>query len=353
MPQNLPGFSLVGATATGKTALALKLAEWLLSTTTPVPSLNGVLLLSADSRQIYQGLEIISGADVPADFTPTQHATAAVDPSVRQASSHYFSRNLPNHTVIEFWGVSVLSPKLSWSAAQFQQLTRCVIERAQQKNRAMILVGGTGLYQNLAFKSDWQISVPPDAVLRKKAEQLTVTELQQWLTTVAPERLKSLNQSDVQNPRRLVRQLELAQAPTTQISASKPPSIPTLGLTRSQTDLPTAIHRRVLERLKLGAKAEFLQLDLKTAQPMVISALGVKELKLWATEQITDAELVELWTQHELQYAKRQLTWWKKQPGVEWLDAQQPDVLTQAQAWITRVNPTLPNAPEPSILSYV
>lgn len=343
MPQFIPGFSLVGATATGKTALALQLAEWLLAESPAHQNLDGVILLSADSRQIYQGLEIISGADVPSDFSLAAHTTAQIDPSVQQAAGQYFLRNQAHQKRLEIWGVSVLSPKLSWSVAQFQQLARLVFDRAQRENLAVILVGGTGLYQSLAFKDDWQINVPPDEKLRQKAEQLTAKELQGLLSDLAPERLKSLNQSDLHNPRRLVRQLELAQAETTHTAKAESPKVPTLGLTRSQTDLPEAIHQRVLERLKLGAKNELMLLDLATAQPMVTSALGVKELKLWTSDQISDEELIELWTKHELQYAKRQLTWWKKQPGVEWLDAQKPDCFEQAKTWITRVNPTLPN----------
>lgn len=343
MPQIIPGFSLVGATATGKTALALQLAEWLLTESPAHQALNGVLLLSADSRQIYQGLEIISGADVPADFSLTTHNNTQIDPSVQQAASQYFTHTLANKKTIELWGVSVLSPKLSWSVAQFQQLARVVMTQAQERHYAVILVGGTGLYQSLAFKSDWQIGVPPDEKLRQKAAQLSVTELQVWLQELAPERIAQLNQSDVQNPRRLVRQLELAKAETTHTILAEPLKIPTLGLTRSQTDLPEAIRRRVLERLQLGAKNEFMRLDLATAQPMVTSALGVKELKLWSNDQISDEALTELWTKHELQYAKRQLTWWKKQPGVTWLDVQQPEHLALAKAWITQTNPTLPN----------
>ncbi len=343
MPQIIPGFSLVGATATGKTALALQLAEWLVTESSVHQNLNGVILLSADSRQIYQGLEIISGADVPADFSLAVHDTTQADPSVQQAASHYFSRALANKKTIEIWGVSVLSPKLSWSVAQFQQLARVVISRAQDRRFAVILVGGTGLYQSLAFKSDWQISVPPDLELRQKAEHLSVKELQDWLTDLAPERIEGLNQSDVHNPRRLIRQLELAQAEATHVATAEPLKIPTLGLTRSQSNLPEAIHTRVLERLRQGAKNEFLLLDLTSAQPMVASALGIKELKLWSTDQISDEALIELWTKHELQYAKRQLTWWKKQPEVTWLDVQQSDYFAQAKAWVIQTNPTLPN----------
>ncbi len=338
MPHFIPGFSLVGATATGKTVMALQLAEWWLQ---KKPDLNGVILLSADSRQIYQGLEIISGADIPADFSPVKNPISLRDPAVTQAASHYFIKKLADKR-LELWGVAGLTPQLSWSAAQFQQLTQFLLQRAASENLAMIVVGGTGLYQALAFKPDWQIKVPPDEIIRQKAENLSVTELQNWLKTIAPAQHDQLNHSDLHNPRRLIRQLELAQHSA--VTENLPtPTTPTLGLIRPIDQLPEKIRARVIERLHLGASTEFAELDFTTAQPMVTTALGVKELKLWQSDQITQEQLIELWTLHELQYAKRQLTWWKKRPQVTWIDVTQPNPLSQAITWLQTTQPTLPD----------
>ena len=357
MPQFIPGFALVGTTATGKTQLALDLAKWWLTQpdspgSNQVELVEGIMLISADSRQVYRGLEIVSGADIPSEFQPQTSTLTHQNPSVAQILQHYFW--LPvGKKFLEIWGVAGLAPTQDWSVAEFQQFVQVLLKRAQTKKMAVILVGGSGLYHQLIWQKDWQISLIPNQEIRTKAQSLTIIELQVWLQKLAPQQWERLNQSDRANPRRLVRQLELATFNTSLISQATAPAqtnlnqvkVPTLGLTRSITELPELIQTRVKFRLKLGAEAEVMNLELAKIQPMVTSALGVKEIGLKLAEKISDSELIELWTKHELQYAKRQLTWWKKRTGVTWIEANhetQLTVLAQAKQWLTQTHPKLP-----------
>jgi tRNA dimethylallyltransferase len=332
--------AIVGPTATGKTKLALELAEWWLTKSDVREQLTGVDLLSADSRQIYQGIEIISGADIPVAFqrvnqNPDQLAVA--DPSIQTALKTYFEKKQSEKT-IRLWGVACLPPQLSWSAGQFQAFGKLLLQQAQKNHRAVVIVGGTGLYQQVLWQKDWPTTVAPNELFRTKAEDMTVTELQAWLAELAPEKLAQLNESDRANPRRLLRQLELAahltknpftQTDTTSSTQAQSAPWPTIGLTQPLELQATVITQRVEERLKLGALAEATQLNPESTQPNVLSALGVRELRELAAEKLDLDQTKLLWSRRELQYAKRQITWWKKRPRVTWLTATDSDLCSK------------------------
>lgn len=355
MPHLSPGIAIVGPTATGKTHLALALAEWWLTETAPqtVPAqeITGVDIISADSRQIYSGLEIISGADVPVDFQAIQVSPAAwldfaqLDSSIQTALRQAWQKTALSGKTLTLWGVATLPVTQSWSAAQFQVFGQKIIARAQVQHHAVIIVGGTGLYQQILWQKDWQISVPPDVELRTTTANATAAELQLQLHQRSPERLAALNPSDRANPRRLIRQLELAAHSAVAAvpeAVALTPTICTIGLTRPLTDLPALITARVEKRLQLGAQAEATALDPETTQPTVLTTLGVKELRLLATDQLSQLEAQALWAKRELQYAKRQITWWKKRPEIHWFEATQSTLLSAVTQLMTQLNPTLP-----------
>jgi tRNA dimethylallyltransferase len=154
---------IVGSTSTGKTKLALQISK-------AIPS----MLISADSRQVYIGMDIGTGKDKPKDGTPI----ALLD-QVR--------------------------PNEDWSVAHFEQEAKRLAKKAWSEGKLPIFVGGTGLYLQELVEQYETVSVPQNTQLRALLEKQTTQDLQKMLYTADPDRLSSMNNSDKNNPRRLIR----------------------------------------------------------------------------------------------------------------------------------------------------
>jgi tRNA dimethylallyltransferase len=290
--------SIVGPTAVGKSALALGLAEkWLAE-----GKLEGVDLISADSRQVYKGMEILSGADEP-----------------------------PANARIQLHGVSIIEPTQEWSLAHFHQLASQVIERAVVNNRAVIVVGGTGLYQTQLLQGEIAGQSPPLPEVRAKAGRMSVTELQAWLDELDAGAVAELNDSDRANPRRLIRAIERTLWQQQNPIIATVPSAHTqefIGLQTTKEDLANRIRRRVIQRLESGVVNEVTLLEARLdelgtplASVPAHTACGLREVLAFSRGEIDREQCIEFWTQREVSYARRQDTWWKKYPAVRWIPA--------------------------------
>lgn len=316
--------SIVGPTAVGKTALALWLAEELVATRL----YDTVDLISADSRQVYRGLEITTGADIPADFTPQVLTTTHFSQAELLPAELAFFQKGP----IRWHGVSLVGPTQSWSMGHFRQLVQVVTTAFTDQKRLIVIVGGTGLYHEYATSVDPQLFIPPDEQLREQLATQPVVNLQAELERQAPGKVAQLNDSDRQNPRRLIRAIEIAafhRTSTVPSTVVVPPLTIelTFGVSGSMEEIETAIKHRVDERLQLGAVAEVeaLWAQYPHSGLPAYSATGVKDILRYLQGQLEWDALPSQWALHELQYAKRQLTWWKKRTGVTWLDRTQND----------------------------
>jgi tRNA dimethylallyltransferase len=314
--------SIVGPTATGKTELALQLTKL-------IPKLQKVDLVSADSRQVYKKMEIGTGADIPKTFEVQN------DP--------HFSYPFHQDQNIRFHGISIIEPNQDWSLAHFCQFAERIFKQAEQDQSLPVVVGGTGLYLHRLFSSDPQLYVQPDPAIRQQAPNLSLEQLQEWLQKMNPEKFQAMNDSDRQNPRRLVRSIELSQQGTRNIDAQKEASdnkedkdnnsIPTepircdhftIGLIDSIENITARINDRIEERLTHGMIEEVTFLishySLEEWKLPAFSATGYPEVRDYIQEKISYPEMKQLWLRREVQYAKRQLTWWKKHGQVEWID---------------------------------
>ncbi|MEN8253227.1 MAG: tRNA (adenosine(37)-N6)-dimethylallyltransferase MiaA [Patescibacteria group bacterium] len=308
--------SIIGPTATGKTSLALKIADQVIGS----EKYSGVDVISVDSRQVYKGLEIVSGADLP----------------------EHLDSNIKIH------GVSIINPDQEWSLAHFRELALEIISNAKEKNNLVILVGGTGLYHSKLIPTNGEriktnaLGIKPDLELRKKLDKLSVPELQAELQKVDKKKLESMNNSDRQNPRRLIRAIEIANAQVFSAAgvyhvlrhgAGVTERI-SIGLSDGLENINNNIKKRVLERFENGAVEEVRVLIKKFGMENnfpALSATGVKEISKYLDKKLSKEECIKAWTLREYQYAKRQITWWKKNKDIRWYEVSDENWEEKAQ----------------------
>ncbi|KKU95801.1 MAG: tRNA dimethylallyltransferase [Candidatus Gottesmanbacteria bacterium GW2011_GWA1_48_13] len=275
---------ICGPTATGKTAMALTLAK----------RFNGELV-NADSRQIYQGLDSLTGKDRSEDAP--------------------------------IWLYDVVAAGQEFSVAHFVPLAQAAIDDIHKRARLPVVVGGTGFYLRGLTGSVGTLSTPPNPELRKALGVKSIDALQSELRSVDHLRWSSLNDSDRKNPRRLIRAIEVAQSlkdHSPQQTMRRYDAL-WIGLTLSKALLEERITKRVAERFDRAAA------EVREGLPPI---LGADPLLSFARGQSTKDEAIKKWVLAEYQYAKRQLTWFKKQKNIHWFDVQDPSYTRQVEALV-------------------
>jgi tRNA dimethylallyltransferase len=254
-----------GPTATGKTALAATLAK----------KFNGELV-SADSRQVYRGMDIVTGKDRPD---------------------------------VPIWLYDVVNPGEEFSVSQWVTLARSAIADIHQRNKLPIVVGGTGLYIHALIHPFETIDIPPNKRLRKKLQRMSVGELQKMISR------GDMNQSDWNNSRRLIRKIEIAESKTVISKLRNKFDYLLIGLTAPLPVLDERIDTRFERRTRAGLEAEIAFLCARYNRNLPsMSAIGLNE--------------------HA--YARRQLTWFKKQEGIHWVDITDSDYQNNVTALISQ-----------------
>ena len=274
---------VVGSTATGKTKKAIELA-----------SLNPSILISADSRQVYKGMDIVPGKDHPI--------------------------NVP------MFGIDLVNPNEPCSVSVWYDAVKPHIDEAISKNIQVIVVGGTGLYVKAITEGIETMSVPINQDLRKELETLSLIELQTKLMSVDSVKFKSMNHSDQLNPRRLVRAIEIASSSMVPVKLNIIDSDPKiLGLRYADEKIQKSqIHSRVLSRLDVGAVEETKTLLNKYSEGVQsMSAIGYKSIIKYLSREFTKDQMIEAWVNDEMAYVKRQMTWFRKVKSIQWSEIDQ------------------------------
>jgi tRNA dimethylallyltransferase len=301
---NKPLFiSIVGQTATGKTDKAFSLAEIFCKNNPD----KEVIVISADSKQVFEDLSILSGADVPKNFKKEIND---------KYSYPFFSHpNLP----IYLHGTSFLSGDQDWSVGHFHNLVKKLI--INHPKALFIMVGGTGLYHQQIYHPATTLHIKPNHKLRESLEQKTLVEIQAILENKNLDKYEGMNNSDKNNPRRLIRAIEVTDAKVKPSHYPQVEPICKIGLTTN--NIEEKINHRVKKRLNQGVIEEIKNFEKKYPMdtPQTKSTLGYQEILNYINKEISEEELISLWTLSEIQYSKRQNTWWKKREGVEWLNA--------------------------------
>lgn len=292
---------VTGQTATGKTQLALKLAKE-----------NNGELLNFDSRQIYKELDIITGKDIK------PNSKFKILQSIDGFDIGYYQIGK-----VKIWLYDILSPNQPFSSFQYVNLAKKVVAQIKKNNKVPILVGGSYFYLK-HFLYGFDIEVPPNPKLRQELKDKTVTQLQQMLQKISPTIFSQLNQSDRANPHRLIRKIEIALSNKSNKSYQTNKtnmSFSIIGLRfADRQQLVNAIKKRVEKRIKKGALQEVEFLLKKGYQPLDpgLNTIGYKQLINYFQGKLTKEEAIDQWITAEIQYAKRQYTFMKKDPNIEW-----------------------------------
>lgn len=305
---------IAGVTATGKTSIGLNLAK----------KFNGEII-SADSRQVYKGMDIGTGKDIPRNFE-----SGISNLEFRNKKIPFYS----NSTKI--WGYDLVKPNEEFSVAHFVRFTHMIIKDIFKRNKLPILVGGTGFYLKALTKPLSDIYVLRNIKLRRKIAKYSVERLQNELKIIAPRHFNKMNYSDRNNPRRLIRAIEIATQKKHQSLGKKSSeiykkieleSVLWIGLTAPRPLLYKRIDKRVDERIKKGAEQEVKNLIANgyTYKLPSMSAMGYRHWQTYFEDHANKEKIIKRWKLDEHAYARRQLTWFKKKKDIHWFDVEKPD----------------------------
>lgn len=286
---------IAGPTAAGKTALAIRLASHFKTA-----------VISADSRQCYREISI---------------GTAKPSLQELQTVPHYF---INSHSITEEVNAGVYERlSLQYAAEIFQQ------------NDVAIMCGGTGLYIRAFAEGIDDIPAAPPEVRQQINEQYELHGIS-WLQEETREKDPAFYAvAEIHNPHRLIRALEVLYTTGKSITsfrtanvASRDFNIIKIGVTLPKEELHANIKHRVQAMMAAGLVDEVRSV-LPYRNHNALQTVGYKEIFDYLDGNISLEQAEELITIHTRQYAKRQLTWFKRDPAMQWFDAKDENILSQ------------------------
>jgi tRNA dimethylallyltransferase len=300
VPDAPPLIVVAGPTATGKTDLGIRLAEALLAAG------RAVTVISADSRQVFRGLDIGTAKVSAADRARVPHA-----------------------------GLDLVDPPERFALADYVAHAQGVLAGLAARDGVALLVGGTGLYLRAVARGIDLEALPDDPAIRARLEaefaadglMPLVDRLEQLAPTLAAE-------VDTANPRRVIRALEIAE-----LRGDGPRPVPRgydgavtwIGLTVERAEHERRIAARARQQFDAGLVEEAVALrDRYDPGLPCFSAIGYHEAWAVADGRATLEEAVAKDAQRNVAFAKRQRTWFRSEPDIAWLDATDDDPFEEA-----------------------
>lgn len=272
---------ILGATASGKSDLAVALAKKF-----------NCEIISADSRQVYKGLNIGTGKITRREMRGVRHHL-----------------------------LDVANPKNMFTVTKWKEMAERTITDIARRGKFPIVCGGTGLYIQSIVDDIMVPKVPPNMKLRIRLEKKTPAQLFAVLSRLDPARAKTIDQH---NPRRLIRAIEIASVLGSVPALSTKPlskyDILQIGIKTPDEILKKKIRARLLRHLKYGMIAETRRLHTQGLSWRRMDELGLEYrfLARYLRGQISKTELSELLNNAIWHYARRQKTWFKRDSRIQW-----------------------------------
>jgi len=296
---------ITGQTATGKTQLALKYAK-----------LHEGELIVCDSRQVYKNLNIITGKDIPVNQLKFN--------LIRRINQ--FDIGFYSYAKTKIWLYDVVNPNQYFSSFDWIKCAKVVINEVKKRKKTPIIVGGSYFYLRHLIYGIATENIEPNWLLRKKLAKKTVEELQEIIKKINQPFFNQLNESDKNNPHRLIRKIEILKSGKLSFLSKQSEKMMIypqifLGLRfKNKEDLILAVKQRVQKRLNLGAIEEVKQILNQGFEPTDpgLNTIGYRQIILYLKGKITKDEAIEEWIKAEVQYAKRQYTFMKKDKNIKW-----------------------------------
>lgn len=270
---------ILGPTASGKSALAVELAR----------ELNGEVV-SADSRQVYTGLNIGAGKITPEEM-----------------------KGVPHHLL------DVVSPTETFTVEQFKQKAFEAIDDILKRGKLPIICGGSGFYIDAVVRNVSFPSVAANEELRAELQKLSAEELHKHLTELDGRRAQEI---DPYNKRRLIRAIEIAREAGSVPEIKSEPRYEALqiGIQVAPEILKKRIHERLITRMKQGMveEARTLHADGLYLERMEELGLEYRYLARHISGTLSEEELIAELDKEIYKFARRQMTWFKRDTNIEW-----------------------------------
>ena len=287
--------AIVGPTAVGKTALSLEIAEKL-----------SAEIINADAMQIYKGMDI---------------GTAKLPLSQRRGIVHH--------------QIDVLDPSEEANVSQYQKQSREIINDLFSKNVQPILVGGSGLYVNSVLEdlefpgTNLEVRAKYEEILDEKG----VEALFQMLKEIDPKAAENILPN---NARKIVRALEVNEITGKAFNAKLPEPSPIFSDVRIALDMPRdLLDQRIIDRVHQMFEDGFVD-EVKSIEKNLrlgktaFRALGYSQVLSLLSGEISEDEAITLTINATKKFARRQLSWFRRDPLIHWLDATSPDLFAQS-----------------------
>lgn len=282
--------TICGATATGKSGLALNLAQKL-----------PCVILSADSRQVYREFDL---------------GTAKPTTAQQRLVPHYL--------------LDICAPTQTLTVGDYQQQAQVLISQFHQSSHLPILVGGTGLYIRSIVQGLKIPKVAPHQELRSQLQALGQKQLYAILQQLDLTAAKKIHPNDLVRTLRALEVFYVTGRPISEQQGENPPNYPILQIGLDSDRLTQRIQQRTDQMIADGLLAEVEHLCQKYGSDLpLLNTLGYQEMKQHLAGDISLTKAKDLTVLHTRQFAKRQRTWFRAYPQIEWFDADAPNLLEQ------------------------
>lgn len=303
MKKNKKIVVILGTTASGKTGLGVKLAR----------KFDGEIV-SADSRQVYRGMDVGTGKDLE---------EYRIEIPKSSISNQRRFVKIPYHLI------DVVSPNTEYNLAKYKKQAEKAIDDILKRGRLPIVVGGTGLYLEALVEGYDLAQARPDRGFRERFEKASLEKLLQKIQKLDPAFAGKINESDRKNRRRLIRYLEILERGERSGEARKRYESLLIGLTRPKEELEKRIYKRLIDRLEredMVGEVKRLHKEGVSWKRLESFGLEYRFVSLYLKGELTYEEMVEKLFIAIRQFAKRQMTWFRrwerKGAKIHWIKAQ-------------------------------